>query len=79
MTLTEVESQPDMRRLRVWRLARTREQLREADVAGIVLFDPVNIRYATGTRNMTVWTLHNAADSMSRSWIPRDEWRSMMR
>jgi Xaa-Pro aminopeptidase len=26
-----------------------------------VLYDPINIRYATGSRNMTVWTLHNAA------------------
>ncbi|TNF90154.1 MAG: aminopeptidase P family protein [Gammaproteobacteria bacterium] len=25
----------------------------------MVLFDPVHIRYATGTRNMQVWTMHN--------------------
>jgi Xaa-Pro dipeptidase len=28
-------------------------------MAGVVLFDPVNIRYATGSSNMQVWTLHN--------------------
>ena len=61
MDLSDVESQPDMRRMRAYRLGRVREHLRRADVAGIVLFDPINIRYASGTRNMTVWTLHNAA------------------
>lgn len=49
---------PDMSRLRAYRLARVREQLRSRDLAGCLLFDPVNIRYATGTRNMAVWTLH---------------------
>ena len=27
--------------------------------AAIILFDPVNIRYATASRNMQVWTMHN--------------------
>ena len=34
-------------------------RLREADCEAVLLFDPVNIRYATGTRNMQVWTMHN--------------------
>jgi Xaa-Pro aminopeptidase len=46
--------------IRAYRLGRVREQLAAADVAGIVLFDPVNLRYATGSRNMQVWTMHNA-------------------
>ncbi len=41
------------------RLQRICQRLAAADCAAIVLFDPVNIRYATGTRNMQVWTLHN--------------------
>jgi len=41
------------------RVARIRQRLALADCAAIVLFDPVNIRYATGTRNMQVWTMHN--------------------
>ena len=41
------------------RIARIRTRLAAADCAAIVLFDPVNIRYATGTRNMQVWTMHN--------------------
>jgi Xaa-Pro aminopeptidase len=39
-------------------MARFRSKLVEADVAGALLSDPMNIRYATGTRNMSVWTLH---------------------
>ncbi|MGH6959773.1 MAG: M24 family metallopeptidase [Dongiaceae bacterium] len=61
MDLTDCAAQPDMRRMRAYRLARTREQLRARDYCGAVLFDPVNVRYATGSRNMAVWTLHNAA------------------
>ena len=41
------------------RLQRICQRLEAADCAAIVLFDPVNIRYATGTRNMQVWTMHN--------------------
>ncbi len=41
------------------RLAQIKRRLVQADCPAIVLFDPVNIRYATGTRNMQVWTLHN--------------------
>ncbi len=61
VALDDVRGQPDMRRLRAYRLDRVRQQLKKADVAGCLLFDPINIRYATGNRNMAVWTLHNAA------------------
>ena len=50
---------PDMAALRRYRLARVREQLVRRDYAGIVLFDPINIRYATDSSNMQVWVLHN--------------------
>ncbi len=42
------------------RLEKVRQALKAADLAGLLLYDPINIRYATGSRNMTVWTLHNA-------------------
>ena len=45
--------------IRAHRMARIRRLLAEKDCAGIVLFDPVNIRYANGSRNMQVWTMHN--------------------
>ncbi len=59
--LTDAEAQVDMRRVRAYRLGRVRAGLRARDYAGCVLFDPINIRYALGARNMTVWTMHNAA------------------
>lgn len=49
----------DERAIRAYRLRRLRGRLAEADVAGIVIADPVNLRYATGSRNMQVWTMHN--------------------
>jgi Xaa-Pro aminopeptidase len=49
----------DERRIRAYRLDRIRRGLAEADIAGIVLFDPTNLRYATDSRNMQVWTMHN--------------------
>ncbi len=49
----------DMDRLRAYRYGRVQEQLRASDCAAVLLNDPVNIRYATDTRNMTVWLLHN--------------------
>jgi Xaa-Pro aminopeptidase len=51
----------DQRRLRLGRLARVREQLKRRDLAGCVLVDPVNIRYATGARNMQVFHARNPA------------------
>jgi hypothetical protein len=35
-----------------------RTELAKRDFAGALLADPINIRYATGTRNMAVWTMH---------------------
>jgi len=45
--------------VRAWRLGRLRRLMAEAGLAALLLFDPVNLRYATGSRNMQVWTLHN--------------------
>ena len=54
------DSAVDRVALRAYRLERVRAELRRGDYAGILLYDPVNIRYATDTSNMQVWTLHNA-------------------
>ena len=45
--------------IQLHRLAQIRRLLKVAQCPAIVLFDPVNLRYATGTRNMQVWTMHN--------------------
>ena len=58
--LTDFDRPIDMVALRRYRLERVRAELRARDYAGILLYDPVNIRYATGSRNMAVWTMHNA-------------------
>lgn len=59
--LRDWEAQIDMVRLRSYRLQRLRQELRRLDYGGCVLFDPVNIRYATGSRNMAVYCLHTPA------------------
>ena len=50
---------PDLSAMRVYRLARVRAQLARRDYAGIVVADPINVRYATDSANMQVWCLHN--------------------
>ena len=52
---------PDMPALRGYRLARLQEQIIRHDCAGLLLFDPLNIRYATDATNMQLWTTHNPA------------------
>ena len=51
----------DAKRLRLGRLARLRAELETLDLAACILVDPVNIRYATGARNMQVFHLRNPA------------------
>ena len=50
---------PDLAAMRSYRLARLRAQLAARDYAGIVVGDPINLRYATDSANMQVWCLHN--------------------
>ena len=52
---------PDRPRMRRTRLARVTQQLDARDYAGALLFDPLNIRYATDSSNMQLWTAHNPA------------------
>jgi len=52
------EDQIDFDRMRMYRLNRVREQLLKNDIGGCILFDPINIRYATDTRNMAVFSFH---------------------
>ena len=52
---------PNQPLIRKYRLERVREMLRKFDYGGIVLFDPLNVRYATDSTNMQLWVTHNAA------------------
>ncbi|WP_350333794.1 M24 family metallopeptidase [Coralliovum pocilloporae] len=52
---------PDMPSLREYRLSRIRAELKKRDYAGILMWDPLNIRYATDSTNMQLWITHNSA------------------
>lgn len=50
----------DLSAVRLYRLGRVREQMKLLGVDAVVLSDPINIRYATGARNMQVFCQRNA-------------------
>jgi len=52
---------PHLPTMREYRLKRLVSELIKRDLAGVLLFDPLNIRYATDSTNMQLWTTHNAA------------------
>lgn len=52
---------PQLTRMREYRLQRIAEQLQQRDLAAVLLFDPLNIRYATDSTNMQLWITHNHA------------------
>ena len=51
----------DMGAVRAFRLGRVRKQMTRYGVDACLLFDPVNIRYASGSRNMQVFSARNPA------------------
>jgi Xaa-Pro aminopeptidase len=51
----------DLDDVRLYRLGRVRRALAERDLAGIILYDQLNTRYATDATNMQIWCLHNEA------------------
>ena len=51
----------DLVAVRRYRLDRVRAEMARRDIAACLLFDPVNIRYATGARNMQVFSQRNPA------------------
>ncbi len=50
---------PDLQEMRRFRWQRLVEHIVERDWAGVLLFDPLNIRYATDTTHMQLWNTHN--------------------
>ena len=51
----------DLDEVRNYRLARIQEELVSQDLAGIILYDQLNTRYATDATNMQIWCSHNEA------------------
>jgi Xaa-Pro dipeptidase len=49
----------DVNRMRHYRYRRLQEKISDAGLAGALLFDPVNIRYALGLSNYAVYSLHS--------------------
>ena len=49
----------DLDEVRRCRLGRVREAIKQRDLAGIILYDQLNTRYATDATNMQTWCSHN--------------------
>lgn len=50
---------PNLPRMREHRWKRLTRHIVERDYAGLLMFDPLNIRYATDSTNMQLWNTHN--------------------
>lgn len=50
---------PDLHAMRAYRLRRLVDKIVERDYGGLLMFDPLNIRYATDSTNMQLWNTHN--------------------
>ncbi len=50
---------PDLQAMRRFRWERLTRHVVERDYGGLLMFDPLNIRYATDTTNMQLWNAHN--------------------
>lgn len=59
--IREARAQVDLPRLRHHRLERLRQELVRLGYGSCVMIDPLNLRYATGSRNMQVFMLRNPA------------------
>ena len=55
------EDEIDFNKLRSYRLDRVRNELKKNNIEACILFDPVNVRYALDTVNMSVYNMHNLA------------------
>ncbi len=51
---------PDLEAIRVHRIDRVKRQLDLMGYDGVIVMDPINIRYITDTTNMQIWVMHNA-------------------
>ncbi len=50
---------PDLNAMRRFRWERLTQHIVDRDYGGLLMFDPLNIRYATDTTNMQLWNTHN--------------------
>jgi len=52
---------PDLAAIRTYRHQQVRDALNRFGYDGVIVMDPMNIRYITDTTNMQIWVMHNAA------------------
>ena len=52
---------PDLPAMRQYRVDRTAETLKAFGYDGVLVMDPMNIRYVSDTTNMQLWVMHNGA------------------
>jgi len=50
---------PNLEAMRHYRWERLTQHIARRDYAGLLMFDPLNIRYATDSTNMQLWNTHN--------------------
>ncbi|WP_372572968.1 dimethylsulfonioproprionate lyase DddP [Ruegeria jejuensis] len=50
---------PNLERMREYRWKRLTQHIVDRGYAGLLMFDPLNIRYATDSTNMQLWNTHN--------------------
>ena len=50
---------PDLQKMRKYRWERLTQHIVDRDYGGLLMFDPLNIRYATDSTNMQLWNTHN--------------------
>jgi len=50
---------PNLKRMREHRWKRLTQHIVDRDYGGLLMFDPLNIRYATDSTNMQLWNTHN--------------------
>jgi Xaa-Pro aminopeptidase len=60
---------PDLDAMRHYRFDRVQRQLKLQGYDGIILMDPMNIRYVSDTTNMQIWVMHNAS---RYAWVGAD-------
>ena len=53
------EDEIDFDKLRSYRLDRVKKELEKNNLEACILFDPVNVRYALDTLNMSIYNMHN--------------------
>jgi len=50
---------PNLEAMRKYRWKRLTQHIVDRDYGGLLMFDPLNIRYATDSTNMQLWNTHN--------------------